>query len=129
VLRPVGGGKFWVRPRTTLREETPMRCGWTRRRDFLLGILATLIALALLAASPAGRQSEVGRYQLFQGRFYHYSSTAPDRPVDRRDEHIGVFLLDTASGNSWTLFQSNYIGPRWTEIEPPGEPDEESPSP
>lgn len=98
-----------------------------KARGFLLGVLAVLCVLALVAAAPAAREGEVGRYQLFQGRFYHHISSAPDRLPESREEQVGVFLLDTASGDAWTLHQSNQLGPLWLAVEPPETPTPKTP--
>ena len=91
-----------------------------KRSGYLLAsVLGALAMLVLLAASPADREGAVGRYQLFQGEFYHYVSESPEALPTERDVQIGVFLLDTASGETWEYFQSNQLPSRWVPTPAP----------
>lgn len=83
-----------------------------RRRHFWLSIL---VAFSLLFLLGAGENSlPVGRFQLFQGTYYHHVFTA-DRKVASREQQVGVFLLDTATGET-KLYISSSLASGWGRV-------------
>ena len=94
-----------------------------KRGGLLLALFAAGVALVLLGAAPASQEGGFGRYELFQGEFYHfqYASTLPDAPLSEREKQTGVFMVDTATGKTWIYYQSNQVGMKWLEVEPPAQ--------
>lgn len=64
------------------------------KREHLGWIVAALLVV-VVAAGAMQQQGQVGRYQLFQGR---YDITAGEPGDDRREDAEALFRIDTQTG-------------------------------